>query len=165
MNDTMQEWAIFGSNDGLFYSTIAYEQNISFLQDVPQSFNISDTTPYKNYVFLLSGGFTNMTGKALNLSLYNSPTGLSSFVLSNIVAMNTSVPALNTELFVGKWFLVLISGILIVFGLRAPLSSIMGSILIFAVILFNYSSYSFLEVLGITFILFTGIIITAIKLR
>lgn len=92
LNDSMNSWTLLASNDGLFYTVIDYQVNESLLADTYKSYSIYDTSSYKYYVILLNAGFAGMTGKSLNLSIFETPTGLSSFVLSNIVGLNITQP-------------------------------------------------------------------------
>jgi hypothetical protein len=157
---------IFGSNDGLFFTTLDYHNNPILTHDVVYTYSYSDTNSYKEYVLVLSDGFSSMTSHDLNLSFIGTPTGLSSFVISNVVAMNASAPALDQPLFINKWFLILIAIALIGFGAwKVPITGVFGTILVFVDVMVNYSLYSTNELIALALIAFVGLIVTAAKMR
>ena len=140
--------------------------NQSFLQDKQYSFQISDTTSYKYYVLFLSGGFTAMQNKTLNMTIFSSPTGLSSFVISNVLAINATTQQLDTNLFTNKWFLLIVGIILIFIGLLSiPWIALMGILVYLYKFIIDLSIYTSTEKVFIIVIFFASAILLIKKVR
>jgi hypothetical protein len=157
--DALQHWILWGSNDGIYFVNLDERTNESFVHDIAQNYTITTSAPYRDYVLYLKEGF-NFTAHDINLSLFSSYVTPSAFIMTNVYNPPSST-TFDINAFLGKWLIVFISIVLIITGMRIPLSAIAGVGLNLINLGTNYAKYTELEIIALAVMTIIGIFVFA----
>ncbi len=161
--DPLQDWVLFGSNDGIYFITLSDELNQSFIHDIANNISISTPAPYRQYVLYLKNGF-NISGQNMNVSLFATYVTPSSFIMTSLYG--AALPtAFDWNNFINKWWIVAIGIGLILIGIKIPLFAIFGSIVNMVYLVENYTVYTQLEIIIIILTMLLGVFIVLTRMK